>query len=77
VLWVRPARTYGAGTGERSDPTGKRSHRAKFFSAPTYDILPIFDCVSGGDSFMGDFNVVSVSEVETLMAGDASGRVSR
>lgn len=81
----------------------------KFFSAPTYNILPIVDRVGGGDSFMGgliyglrnyrddpqkalnfaaaaaclkhsilgDFNAVSVSEVETLMAGDASGRVSR
>ena len=28
-------------------------------------------------SIMGDFNAVSVAEVETLMAGDASGRVSR
>lgn len=81
----------------------------KFFTAPTYDIVPIVDRVGGGDSFMGgliyglrhyagdpgkalafavaasclkhsisgDFNLVSVSEVETLMAGDASGRVSR
>lgn len=80
-----------------------------FFSAPTYDILPIIDRVGGGDSFMGgliyglrkyptdpqkalnfaaaaaclkhsiigDFNAVSVAEVETLMGGDASGRVSR
>ncbi|RPJ23610.1 MAG: sugar kinase [Chloroflexi bacterium] len=84
-------------------------HSGKFFSAPTYDILPIVDRVGGGDSFMGgliyglrkykddplkalnfaaaaaclkhsilgDFNAVSVSEVETLMGGDASGRVSR
>ena len=28
-------------------------------------------------SILGDFNAVSVAEVETLMAGDASGRVSR
>ncbi len=81
----------------------------EFFSAPTYNILPIVDRVGGGDSFMGgliyglrkykdepqkalnfaaaaaclkhsilgDFNAVSVSEVETLMGGDASGRVSR
>ena len=28
-------------------------------------------------SVLGDFNAVSVSEVETLMAGDASGRVAR
>jgi 2-dehydro-3-deoxygluconokinase len=28
-------------------------------------------------SILGDFNLVSVSEVERLMAGDASGRVSR
>jgi 2-dehydro-3-deoxygluconokinase len=86
-----------------------RSEGGKFFSAPTYDILPIVDRVGGGDSFMagliyglrkyndepqkglnfaaaaaclkhsilGDFNAVSVSEVETLMGGDASGRVSR
>jgi 2-dehydro-3-deoxygluconokinase len=84
-------------------------HRGKFFSAPTYNILPIVDRVGGGDAFMGgliygfrrykddpqralnfavaaaclkhsiigDLNAVSVSEVETLMAGDASGRVSR
>lgn len=81
----------------------------KFFSAPTYNILPIVDRVGGGDAFMGgliyglrrykddpqkalnfaaaaaclkhtitgDFNMVSVSEVEALTAGDASGRVSR
>jgi 2-dehydro-3-deoxygluconokinase len=80
-----------------------------FYSAPTYNILPIIDRVGGGDSFMGgliyglrkymdnpqkalnfaaaaaclkhsiigDFNAVSISEVETLMGGDASGRVSR
>jgi 2-dehydro-3-deoxygluconokinase len=94
VLWVRPERS------RRTD---------NFYSAPTYNILPIVDRVGGGDSFMGgliyglrkykddpqqalnfataaaclkhsiigDFNAVSVSEVETLMAGDASGRVSR
>jgi 2-dehydro-3-deoxygluconokinase len=28
-------------------------------------------------SIMGDFNIVTVSEVEKLMKGDASGRVSR
>jgi 2-dehydro-3-deoxygluconokinase len=28
-------------------------------------------------SILGDFNAVSVIEVEQLMAGDASGRVSR
>ena len=81
----------------------------EFFSAPTYDIIPIIDRVGGGDSFMGgliyglrkyptdpqkalnfaaaaaclkhsiigDFNAVSLAEVETLMGGDASGRVSR
>ena len=83
--------------------------QGEFFSAPTYDIIPIIDRVGGGDSFMGgliyglrkypadpqkalnfaaaaaclkhsiigDFNAISVAEVETLMAGDASGRVSR
>lgn len=80
----------------------------KFYTAPTYDILPIVDRVGGGDAFMGgliyglrkyedpqqglnfaaaaaclkhsipgDFNAVSVTEVETLMKGDASGRVLR
>ena len=81
----------------------------RFFTAPTYDIVPIVDRVGGGDSFMGgliyglrkypgdegqalrfavaasclkhsipgDFNLVSIAEVETLMGGDASGRVSR
>ncbi len=84
-------------------------NKGAFYTAPTYDILPIVDRVGGGDSFMGgliyglrkyaeepqkalnfaaaaaclkhsilgDFNAVSVSEVETLMSGDASGRVSR
>ena len=83
-------------------------HDSEFYTAPTYDILPIVDRVGGGDAFMGglifglrnfdnpqkalnfaaaaaclkhtipgDFNAVSVAEVETLMAGDASGRVSR
>jgi 2-dehydro-3-deoxygluconokinase len=83
--------------------------KSQFFTAPTYDIVPIVDRVGGGDAFMGgliyslrkftgdpgralrfavaasclkhsilgDFNAVSVSEVEQLMAGDASGRVSR
>lgn len=83
--------------------------QGNFYTAPTYDIIPIIDRVGGGDSFMGgliyglrkyadspqqalnfaaaaaclkhsipgDFNAVSVSEVETLMSGDASGRVSR
>ena len=81
----------------------------QFFTAPTYDIVPIVDRVGGGDLFMGglifglrkyagdagkalrfavaasclkhsipgDFNLVSIAEVETLMGGDASGRVSR
>lgn len=80
-----------------------------FYTAPTYDIIPIVDRVGGGDSFMGgliyglrkypadpgkalrfavaasclkhsipgDFNQVTTAEVEALMAGDASGRVSR
>lgn len=101
VLWTHPG---------RSDSTGARSRRTdNFYSAPTYDILPIVDRVGGGDAFMGglihglrhysddpqkaldfaaaaaclkhsipgDFNAVSQAEVETLMAGDASGRVSR
>ena len=95
VLWTRP------------EP-GRREN-GKFFSAPTYDIIPVVDRVGGGDAFMagliyglrkykddpqkalnfaaaaaclkhsiiGDFNAVSVSEVEALMGGDASGRVSR
>lgn len=80
-----------------------------FYTAPTFDILPIVDRVGGGDAFaggliyalrakptdpeytlrfavaasclkhsvIGDFNVVSKSEVEAIMAGDTSGRVSR
>jgi 2-dehydro-3-deoxygluconokinase len=28
-------------------------------------------------SIIGDFNAVTVNEVETLMAGDASGRIAR
>lgn len=82
---------------------------SKFYTAPTYDIIPIVDRVGGGDAFMGgliyglrkytgdpekalrfavaasclkhsimgDFNAATVAEVEQLMAGDASGRVSR
>jgi len=88
--------------------SGVLLHGGQFYTAPTYDILPIVDRVGGGDAFMagliyglrhyeqpaqalhfaaaaaclkhslpGDFNAVSVAEVETLMAGDASGRVSR
>lgn len=81
----------------------------EFYSAATYDVLPIVDRVGGGDAFMGgliyglrkyandpqkaldfataaaclkhsivgDFNAVSAAEVEALMGGDASGRVSR
>jgi 2-dehydro-3-deoxygluconokinase len=80
-----------------------------FYTAPTFDIIPIVDRVGGGDAFAGgliyalrakpedgayalrfavaasclkhsisgDFNVASKAEVEALMAGDASGRVSR
>jgi 2-dehydro-3-deoxygluconokinase len=83
--------------------------KGAFYSAPTYNILPVVDRVGGGDAFMGgliyglrkykddpqkalnfaaaaaclkhgiigDFNAVTVGEVETLMGGDASGRVSR
>lgn len=89
--------------------SGVLYHAGQFYSAPTYDIIPIVDRVGGGDAFMGgliyalrhypaepqkaldfaaaaaclkhsivgDFNAVSVAEVETLMAGDASGRVVR
>jgi len=81
----------------------------KFFSAPTYNIIPIVDRVGGGDAFAsgliyglrkftdqpqkaldfaaaaaclkhsipGDFNVVGLNEVESLAAGNASGRVLR
>jgi 2-dehydro-3-deoxygluconokinase len=80
----------------------------QFYTASTYDILPIVDRVGGGDAFMGglihglrtysdpqkaldfaaaaaclkhtipgDFNAVSAAEVEALMSGNASGRVSR
>jgi 2-dehydro-3-deoxygluconokinase len=81
----------------------------EFFSASSYDIIPIVDRVGGGDAFMGgliyglrlyaddpqkalnfataaaclkhsipgDFNAVSVAEVEALMAGEASGRIKR
>lgn len=81
----------------------------EYYTAPTYNIIPIVDRVGGGDSFgggliygliekpqdpqwalnfavaasclkhsiMGDFNAVSVAEVEQLMGGDASGRVAR
>jgi 2-dehydro-3-deoxygluconokinase len=84
-------------------------NQGNFYTAPTYDIIPIVDRVGGGDAFMGglifglrnykddpqrtlnfaaaaaclkhsivgDLNAVSIGEVETLMAGDASGRVSR
>lgn len=80
-----------------------------FYTAPTYNIIPIVDRIGGGDAFMGgliyglrkykndpqralnfataaaclkhsimgDFNAVSLSEVEALIAGDASGRVAR
>jgi 2-dehydro-3-deoxygluconokinase len=83
--------------------------RDNFYSAPTYDIIPIVDRVGGGDAFAGgfifgrhvkpddpayalnfavaasclkhsipgDFNIVTRAEVEALMAGEASGRVSR
>ena len=83
--------------------------QGEFYTAPTYDILPIVDRVGGGDAFAGgliyglrkfsgdpgralgfavaaaclkhsipgDFSAVTVTEVEQLMAGNASGRVSR
>ena len=80
----------------------------EFYESKRYDIEPIIDRVSGGDSFSGglihglltketqgealefavaasalkhtipgDFNLVSTSEVEALVGGDASGRVQR
>jgi 2-dehydro-3-deoxygluconokinase len=89
--------------------SGMLRNKGQFFTAPTYDIMPIVDRVGSGDSFMGgliyglrkfgddpgkalrfgvaasclkhsllgDFNAVSAAEVEQLMAGNASGRVSR
>ena len=52
-----------------------------------YGMLSMFDpqrCVDFAvaasclkHSILGDFNLVSVKEVETLMGGDASGRVQR
>jgi len=89
--------------------SGMLLHNGEFYTAPTYDIIPIVDRVGGGDAFMGgliyglrkytpdaekalrfavaasclkhsipgDFNAVTVAEVEQLMAGDASGRVAR
>lgn len=80
-----------------------------YFTAPTFDIIPIVDRVGGGDAFAGgliyglrkkpgdadyalrfavaasclkhtipgDFNIVSLDEVEKLMSGDSSGRVAR
>jgi len=90
-------------------PEPGRKENGNFYSAPTYDILPIVDRLGAGDALMGgliyglrkynddpqkalnfstaaaclkhsisgDFNAVTVSEVETLMSGDTSGRVSR
>jgi len=89
--------------------TGVLWQNGNFYTAPTYNIIPIVDRVGGGDAFMGgliyglrkykndpqkalnfataaaclkhsimgDFNAVSLSEVEALMAGNASGRVLR
>jgi len=89
--------------------SGVMWRNGEFYTAPTYDIIPIVDRVGSGDAFMGgliyglrqytsdpekalrfavaasclkhslpgDFNAVTVAEVEQLMAGDASGRVSR
>ena len=89
--------------------SGMLLHNGEFYTAPTYDIIPIVDRVGGGDAFMGgliyglrqytrdaekalrfavaasclkhsipgDFNAVTVAEVEQLMAGDTSGRVAR
>jgi len=62
----------------------------QLLKAPDYDITHIVDRVGGGDSFMGgliyglityagddDYNLVTVAEVENLLKGDGSGRVSR
>ncbi len=99
----------GSRSASHNTWSGVLWHQGQFFTAPTYDIVPIVDRVGGGDAFMGgliyglrqftndpgqalrfavaasclkhsilgDFNAVSVAEVEQLMAGDASGRVSR
>ena len=99
----------GSHSASHNTWSGVLWQKEHFFSAPSYDILPIVDRVGGGDAFTGgliyglrhhpddpqkaldfaaaaaclkhsisgDFNLVSTAEVEALMAGDASGRVSR
>ena len=60
-----------------------------FYVSKKYEIRDIIDRVGGGDSFaggliyglkhsvIGDFNRVSVSDVEKLASGDGTGRVQR
>jgi 2-dehydro-3-deoxygluconokinase len=98
----------GSLSASRNTWSGVLWSNGEFYTAQTYDILPIIDRVGGGDAFMGgliyglrkytepkkaldfataaaclkhsipgDFNSVSVAEVEALIAGDVSGRVSR
>jgi 2-dehydro-3-deoxygluconokinase len=50
-------------------------HRFKDEPQTALDFAAAAACLK--HSIPGDFNAVSVSEVETLVAGDASGRVSR
>ena len=58
--------------------------RENFYVSKRYEIRDIVDRVGGGDaasclkhSILGDFNRVSVDEVEKLMGGDGTGRVQR
>jgi len=99
----------GSRSASHNTWSGVLWQQGEFYTAPTYDIIPIVDRVGGGDAFAGgliyglrkftgdpcralcfavaaaclkhsipgDFNAVCVAEVEQLMAGDASGRVSR
>ncbi|MGB8253593.1 MAG: sugar kinase [Anaerolineaceae bacterium] len=99
----------GSHSASHNTWSGVLWQKSAFYTAPTYDILPIVDRVGAGDAFIGglifglrkytsdpqkaldfataasclkhsvpgDFNAVNVAEVETLMGGDSSGRVSR
>jgi 2-dehydro-3-deoxygluconokinase len=53
--------------GLRKYPSADRQKALDFAAAAT--------CLK--DSILGDFNAVSLAEVETLLGGDASGRVAR